>query len=384
MIIESSNIQMSAEHQKFEFREESSSQQGFMMEFSAAQLQLSSSQLRVNAQNMTQLSSMGAAFQPFSQQSQQAFQPLTDLFRLMPTEIADRFQLATADSAPVEQSSEDAEISLNNSRARLFQALFEALTGRANRVEAVEPEVDPVTPSEYSDADPIIGSVIGQQRMIEVDVTVTEYYQESECTSFSACGVVQTTDGESIDLNLNLEMSRSYESTLEYQRKEQVVFTDPLVINFNGTAAELTDEKYEFDLDVDGETEWISFLDENSGMLALDKNEDGIINDGSELFGAISGDGFADLAQYDEDNNGFIDEADSVFADLKIWSKHEGEDQLSSLLDRNVGAIYLGSTNTPFELKNEENETQGRIRQSGVYLDENGGSGTVQQIDMVV
>ena len=40
-----------------------------------------------------------------------------------------------------------------------------------------------------------------------------------------------------------------------------------------------------------------------SGYLALDKNGDGTINDGSELFGTRNGDGFADLAQYDEDGN---------------------------------------------------------------------------------
>ena len=393
MIIESSNIQMSAEHQKFEFREESSSQQGFLMEFSAAQLQLSSSQLTVNSQSILSTTAMEALSQPFaplSGQAQPMFQPMTDLFSLMPTEIADRFRLSTAGQAPVEQPTEDTALSFTNSRARLFQALFEAITGRVNKVAATDQEVDPTipdnptTPQNATDYGSITAPIMGQQRMIEVDVNVTEYYKESECTTFSACGTVQTSDGESIDLNLNLEMSRSYESTLEYKRTEQVVFTDPLVINFNGTAAELTEEKYEFDLDVDGEMEWISFLDEDSGMLALDKNEDGIINDGSELFGAISGDGFADLAQYDEDNNGFIDEADSIFSDLKIWSKHEGEDQLSSLLDRNVGAIYLGSTDTPFELKDGDNETQGRIRQSGIYLDEDGGTGTVQQIDMVV
>ncbi len=38
------------------------------------------------------------------------------------------------------------------------------------------------------------------------------------------------------------------------------------------------------------------------------------INDGSELFGTSSGDGFKDLATYDEDENGWIDENDSIFS----------------------------------------------------------------------
>ena len=64
--------------------------------------------------------------------------------------------------------------------------------------------------------------------------------------------------------------------------------------------AEVSDQTFYFDLDADGKEEEISVLN-GSGYLALDKNGDGTINDGSELFGTRNGDGFADLAQYDED-----------------------------------------------------------------------------------
>ena len=63
---------------------------------------------------------------------------------------------------------------------------------------------------------------------------------------------------------------------------------------------ELSDQTFYFDLDADGKEEEISVLN-GSGYLALDKNGDGVINDGSELFGTKNGDGFADLARYDED-----------------------------------------------------------------------------------
>ena len=76
-----------------------------------------------------------------------------------------------------------------------------------------------------------------------------------------------------------------------------------------------------FDIDADGEEESISYLQGGSGYLALDKNGDGVINDGSELFGTKSGDGFADLAEYDADGNGWIDENDPIFDKLLIWAK---------------------------------------------------------------
>ena len=163
-----------------------------------------------------------------------------------------------------------------------------------------------------------------------------------------------------------------------------MVFTDPLILNFEGNYADLTDEKYEFDLDADGNTELISYLAGNSGMLALDRNSDGIINDGSELFGAQTGNGFAELAAYDEDSNGYIDEADSIFDQLLIWRKGREEDTLETLSERDIGAIYLGATDTPFDIKGEDNLHNGRVRTSGVYLTEAGEVGTLQQIDMVV
>ncbi len=120
----------------------------------------------------------------------------------------------------------------------------------------------------------------------------------------------------------------------------------------------------------------------SSGFLALDKNGDGKINDGSELFGATSGNGFADLAQYDSDGNGWIDEADEIFDKLLIWSKDEnGNDQLVGLGKAGVGAIYLGAQDTQFSMNSQQNQMNALIRQTGMFMYENGGVGTIQQID---
>ena len=137
-----------------------------------------------------------------------------------------------------------------------------------------------------------------------------------------------------------------------------------------------------FDLDADGHEEAISRLGPGSGFLALDKNGDGKINDGSELFGATSGNGFADLAQYDSDGNGWIDEADEIFDKLLIWSKDEnGNDQLVGLGKAGVGAIYLGAQDTQFSMNSQQNQMNALIRQTGMFMYENGGVGTIQQID---
>lgn len=215
---------------------------------------------------------------------------------------------------------------------------------------------------------------------------------EQEDTSFSTVGTVRTKDGREINFNVNVNMSRRCE---EYYKEQLNVaeFTlhDPLVINLDTDVAELSDQTFYFDLDADGEEEEISML-KGSGYLALDKNEDGIINDGSELFGTGNGDGFADLARYDEDGNGWIDENDSIWSKLKIWCKDEkGNDVLYKLSDKGVGAICLQNVSTDFTLQGdrtardgttEANATNGAIRKTGIFLYENGNVGTVQHVDM--
>ncbi len=170
--------------------------------------------------------------------------------------------------------------------------------------------------------------------------------------------------------------------------KEEVgyIYTDPLVINMDADTASVSDQKFYFDLDADGEEEQISFMSQGSGFLALDKNGDGKINDGNELFGTKSGDGFKDLAEYDKDQNGWIDENDEIFDRLKIWTKDEnGNDKLVDLKTAGVGALYLGKVSTEFSLNQaENNQTDAIIRSTGVYLKENGEAGTLQHVDLAV
>lgn len=210
---------------------------------------------------------------------------------------------------------------------------------------------------------------------------VEQQYAEQESTYFSTNGIVRTADGREINIRVDVGMSRSFQAAFS---KEMTVDTcDPLILNFDGNAAELTDQKFYFDLDCDGKKELISGLGSGSGYLALDKNGDGVIGDGRELFGPGSGNGFEELAAYDEDGNGWIDENDVIFNSLKIWCKDEnGNDRLYSLAEKGVGAICLQNVSTDFSLKNAKNETNGIIRNTGIFLYENGAAGTIQHVDM--
>lgn len=216
--------------------------------------------------------------------------------------------------------------------------------------------------------------------------TESSFFYEKETTSFQTKGSVITADGRELSFNIDVEMTRSFAS---YATKHidfgAARVCDPLVINLDSNAAQVTDQKFLFDIDTDGEKETISMLAGGSGYLALDKNGNGIIDDGSELFGTKSGDGFADLEEYDIDKNGWIDEADEIFDKLRIWTKDEnGNDKLIKLKEAGVGAICLKNADTQFSLNSRYgNRTNAYIRKTGIFLYENGSTGTVQHLDLV-
>ena len=212
-----------------------------------------------------------------------------------------------------------------------------------------------------------------------------ETLSESETTQFTAQGTVRTKDGRTLGFALDLDMCREFSCTSEEIHTNTVALRDPLVLSFDGKACELADKRFTFDLDADGQPDSIPFLAPDSGFLAIDRDQDGRIADGSELFGTRSGDGFADLRTYDLDGNGWIDEADPVYDRLRVW-RHEadGTDQVKDLREADIGAVYLGSAASAFKLANADGQTLGQVRSSGIYLRENGGVGVIQHVDLSV
>lgn len=223
-----------------------------------------------------------------------------------------------------------------------------------------------------------------QQPAWGINYRRTELYTEAENTSFAAEGWVETAAGQKIAFKLSLEMSREYSTSTQLALGAGELFQiDPLVINLRGGAAGLTDARFDFDLDADGDKESIPFVSSGSAVLVFDKNGDGIANDGSELFGPTTGDGFAELALLDSDGNGWIDEADEEWSQLHLWTKDaEGNDHMQTLLDAGVGAVYLGRVETQFSVRGEGNAELGEVVSTGVYLKEDGQAGTVQQVNL--
>jgi hypothetical protein len=275
------------------------------------------------------------------------------------------------------------ELIPEDSKIRLMRLLLEQLTGRRIPTLAINiPEAGQKAAANMN------ASQLNQQfnsLEITLDENVAEVPSEltvlelvTEKSSFSAQGNIDLADGRSITIDLETFQRSAY--TLDVSAN----FQDPLVFQLAAGPLEFSDRLVNFDLDANGEKESIYFVTGDTSFLAVDHNRNGHIDNGAELFGALTGDGYQELAQYDEDGNDFIDEGDSIYSQLVLFNKNAaGSDHILSLRDAGVGAIYLQRVNTSLGLE-KNGEMAGQVRASSIYLKENGGVGTTHQVDLVV
>ena len=139
------------------------------------------------------------------------------------------------------------------------------------------------------------------------------------------------------------QISRLFEDTRQH--------LTPLVLDLDGDGIELTartDGNVAFDLDGDGFAEWTGWVAADDGLLALDRDGNGRIDDISELFGSPTADGFAELAALDANGDGVIDAADADFANLRVWidADQDGfsdDGELHTLADLTIRSLDLAA-----------------------------------------
>lgn len=138
---------------------------------------------------------------------------------------------------------------------------------------------------------------------------------------------------------------------------------DPLVLDLGKTGIELTsiENGVHFDLDNNGFAELTAWIGTEDGFLAIDRNGNGFIDNGGELFGdqvvlndgSISSSGFAALADLDENCDGIIDVSDREFMNLRVWidENHNGiseSNELMTLSELDIVSIDLNYTVADF------------------------------------
>ena len=165
----------------------------------------------------------------------------------------------------------------------------------------------------------------------------------------------------------------------------------PLAIELYGEELLTTsvEDGVSFDMDGDGMAEQTAWLKKGSGFLVWDKNGDGMVNDGTEMFGEATvmsdgkraENGVEALKDLDSDNNNIINQYDELWGELRIWHDENSngkteEGELSLLSDWDIQSISLD-----FAEINLKDEADNKILFESEVVLENGERRKVADID---
>jgi hypothetical protein len=160
-------------------------------------------------------------------------------------------------------------------------------------------------------------------------------------------------------LNWTINLSRTL-NDLYLQARNWIQPVDPLALDLDGDGIETTGiDGYAgtvlFDHDADGIRTGTGWLKGDDAFLVLDRNGNGKIDSGRELFGVDTvrsdgrkaTDGLDALADLDSNNDGVFDASDAQFADVRLWRdlNQDGVSQaneLTTLAENGIVSIQPG------------------------------------------
>ncbi len=275
-----------------------------------------------------------------------------------------RFEKTANINSPSELSENQEDGNLN-AKLRTTVAILEELTGQKMSMSSFSSESSSSLKQQKFN--------INGEKQVGWGLEIINSYtlNEEQSLNISSSGKVMTEDGREIDFSLNIQFHREFSLTQSSAFRAGDALSDPLVISLDGSSP-IGQGRFDFDLIKGNDIEHIPYLADNNGFLTLDKNNDGKVNDGSELFGPKSGDGFIELAELDEDKNGWIDENDSAFKSLKLWFKTAEDDRTITLKEAGIGALSLSAIDGNFDFKDSSNTTLAQLQKTSVALTESG------------
>jgi len=148
----------------------------------------------------------------------------------------------------------------------------------------------------------------------------------------------------------------------------------PIVLDLDGDGVETLAMAAgtRFDLDGDGYIDTTGWVAPDDGLLVFDRNDDGLINSGQELFGEFTllengeqaHNGFVALSELDSSKDGLLDSNDEAYALLQVWQDKNSDgisqaDELVSLSEAGIKSIELD-----YDYENVEDYGNGLLLQS--------------------
>ena len=202
-------------------------------------------------------------------------------------------------------------------------------------------------------------------------------------------------------LEISGYLNERYQSAIAWVQRR-----DPLTLDLDGDGLETvgidTANPILFDHDGDGVKNATGWVKPDDGFLVLDRNGDGVINNGTELFGDSTpvldaqgnfvrkaADGFDALAQQDSNGDGLVNHQDANWASLRVWQDANGDgisqsSELKTLEQLGIAALRVAKTenNSAIGNGNVLADLGGYIRQDGSEGTLGEVSGTMADIDL--
>jgi len=187
-------------------------------------------------------------------------------------------------------------------------------------------------------------------------------------------------------LGINKKTNTDYQSAQNFVQR-----IDPLALDLDGDGIETVSANsgITFDFNGDGLKTGTGWLSGDDGFLVLDRNGNGAIDNGSELFGVdtvksdgtLAKDGFDALRDLDSNGDGVFDAYDLLFEQMRVWQDKNQDgisqaDELKSLTELGISAIHLDS-NSRNTLNNGN-----RISAIGTIEFADGSTGTAANLDL--
>ncbi|WP_410499141.1 FG-GAP repeat domain-containing protein [Chitinibacter sp. S2-10] len=272
-----------------------------------------------------------------------------------------QFIAAKIEKPPEPQVQKDSHVLQRQSWQSLLELLFDTQpTSFPTPSHCDKPSLPSARPAEVDLPDKVL------------TIETKTVHVATESCSFQSSGKVCLSDGSERQFAVDYTLARSE----LYATQTRFQMIDPLVLDLDGVNSSFGAQQA-FDLDSDGHKEMLNLPD--APLLFVDQNGNGVADNGSELFGPRTGQGFAELAALDSDKNGWLDAGDGSFGLLNLW--FAGQNTVQTLAQAGIGALSVNAVGTPFEFKSG-GQLLGRNIASGVWLGEEQGAGSIRQIDL--
>lgn len=184
---------------------------------------------------------------------------------------------------------------------------------------------------------------------MDINVRIREFTASVSSSRTTSDGVTEETSASITVSQMEVNARVSVNDEIMQRNNQIMQKQDPLTLDLNGNGKFDMNGKRYFDINADGKDEYIPFVSNGDGILVLDKNNNGRIDDGKELFGDQNGrdNGFEELRRYDENNDNVIDWKDKVFNSLQLWGdfNKDGRNELKSLSRTGIESISLAYRN---------------------------------------